>query len=349
LADDEVEHEEHKGHLWYIRYPFKNQKSKIKNQKLGEHLVVATTRPETMLGDPAVAVNPKDKRYKDWIGKTLILPEVGRELSIIADNFVDPKFGTGCVKVTPAHDPNDFQMGLRHKLPQINVMNADATMNDNTPQKYRGMKREICRKHLVENLQAQGLIEKIEEHTHSVGHCYRCNTMIEPYLSRQWFVKMKPLAEPAIKAVKDGTIKFYPKRWTKVYLNWMENIRDWCISRQIWWGHRLPVYYCKSCQLSAVSCQQKAESRELKAENKKGIIVSKAKPEKCPVCGSTDIYQDEDVLDTWFSSWLWPFATFGWPFQPSAVSHQPSADNKQKAESREPAVARRVGRLPGDV
>ncbi|OGQ04432.1 MAG: valine--tRNA ligase [Deltaproteobacteria bacterium RIFCSPLOWO2_12_FULL_44_12] len=292
LADDEVEHEEHKGHLWYIRYPFKNQKSKIKNQKLGEHLVVATTRPETMLGDTAVAVNPKDKRYKDWIGKTLILPEVGRELSIIADNFVDPKFGTGCVKVTPAHDPNDFQMGLRHKLPQINVMNADATMNDNTPQKYRGMKREICRKHLVENLQAQGLIEKIEEHTHSVGHCYRCNTVIEPWLSEQWFVKMKPLAKKAIEATKKKKVRFFPGRWEKFYLSWLNEVRDWCISRQIWWGHRIPVWYCtKKCP----------------------PIVSRETPQRCPKCGSTQLEQDPDVLDTWFSSALWPFSTLGWP------------------------------------
>ena len=324
LSDEEAVHHEIAGHLYYLKYPIK---------PTADYIIVATTRPETMLGDTAVAVNPKDRRYKKLIGQAVVLPLIEREIKIIADEFVDSKFGTGAVKVTPAHDPNDYEMGKRHNLEFINIMHPDALLNANAGE-YAGRDRFEAREAIVEDLRARKLLEKIEPHTHSVGHCYRCNTIVEPYLSRQWFVKMKPLAEPAIKAVKDGTIKFYPKRWTKVYLNWMENIRDWCISRQIWWGHRLPVYYCKSCQLSAVSCQQKAESREQKAENKKGIIVSKTKPDKCPICGSVDIYQDEDVLDTWFSSWLWPFATFGWPFQPSAVSHQPSADNKQKAESR---------------
>lgn len=291
LADDEVEHEERKGHLWYIRYPLKSTHDARRTTHDG-YLVVATTRPETMLGDTAVAVNPKDKRYKDFAGKTLVLPEVGREIPVIIDSFVDPKFGTGCVKVTPAHDPNDFQMGLRHKLPQINVMNDDATMNANAPEKYRGMKREVCRKHLVENLQAAGLIEKIEEHMHAVGHCYRCNTVIEPWLSEQWFVKMKPLAAKAIAATKKGKVKFFPKRWTKFYLSWLENVRDWCISRQIWWGHRIPVWYC---------------------EKKCSPIVAKETPKKCPKCGGANLRQDEDVLDTWFSSALWPFSTLGWP------------------------------------
>lgn len=283
LADDEVEHEEQKGHLWYIKYG---------------GLVVATTRPETMLGDAAVAVNPKDKRYKHFIGQKVILPEVGRELPVIADNFVDPKFGTGCVKVTPAHDPNDFQMGLRHHLPQINVMNADATMNENAPAKYRGMAREICRKHLVESLQSQGLIEKIEEHVNAVGHCYRCNTVIEPWLSEQWFVKMKPLAKKAIAATKAGKVQFFPKRWTKFYLSWLENVRDWCISRQIWWGHRIPVWYCSK------GCEPFAAIED---------------PKRCPRCGGSQIKQDEDVLDTWFSSQLWPFSTLGWPEKTAAL------------------------------
>ncbi len=315
LSDEEAVHHEIAGNLYYIKYPIKKSPSHqgFTKSPEKEYIMVATTRPETMLGDTAVAVNPKDRRYKKLIGQVVVLPLIEREIKIIADEFVDSKFGTGAVKVTPAHDPNDYEMGKRHNLEFINIMHPDALLNANAGE-YAGRDRFEAREAIIEDLRERKLLEKIEPHTHSVGHCYRCNTIVEPYLSRQWFVKMKPLAEPAIKAVKDGTIKFYPKRWTKVYLNWMENIRDWCISRQIWWGHRLPVYYCKSCQLSVVSCQQKAESKKLKAESKKGIIVSKTKPENCPECGSVDIYQDEDVLDTWFSSWLWPFATFGWPF-----------------------------------
>src|SRR3989338_7857133 len=305
LSDEEAVHHEIAGHLYYLKYPIK---------PTADYIIVATTRPETMLGDTAVAVNPKDRRYKKLIGQAVVLPLIEREIKIIADEFVDSKFGTGAVKVTPAHDPNDYEMGKRHNLEFINIMHPDALLNANAAE-YAGRDRFEAREAIIEDLRERKLLEKIEPHTHSAGHCYRCNTIVEPYLSRQWFVKMKPLAEPAIKAVKDGTIKFYPKRWTKVYLNWMENIRDWCISRQIWWGHRLPVYYCKSCQPSVISYQQKAESRELKAESKKGIIVSKTRPDKCPDCCGGDIYQDEDVLDTWFSSWLWPFATFYWPFE----------------------------------
>ncbi|MBF0384650.1 MAG: valine--tRNA ligase [Candidatus Omnitrophica bacterium] len=286
LSDEEAEHKEKKGNLYYIRYPLKDDKNK--------YVTVATTRPETMLGDTSVAVNPKDPRYKDFIGKKLILPLMEREINIIADEFVDPAFGTGAVKVTPAHDPNDYAMGLRHELEFLNVMYPDAKINENGKH-FKGLDRFEARKRIVEELKAKGLLEKIDEHTHSIGHCYRCDTVIEPYLSKQWFVKMKPLAEPALEAVKSGKIKFYPERWTKVYLNWMENIRDWCISRQIWWGHRIPVWYCPQCP---------------EGEN---IIVSKDNPPKCPRCDSKDIKQDEDVLDTWFSSWLWPFATFGWP------------------------------------
>ena len=285
LSDEESQHKDIDGMLYHIKYPVKDSK---------EFVVVATTRPETMLGDVAIAVNPKDKRYKDLKNKTLLLPILNRELKIIYDPLVDMKFGTGALKVTPAHDPVDFGLGQKHNLEQINVMNGDATINS-IGGDYEGMDRLEAREAIIADLKDRGLFIKSEAHRHAVGHCYRCHTMVEPRLSPQWFVRMKPLAEPAIKAAKDGRIKFYPERWTKVYLDWMNNIRDWCISRQIWWGHRIPVYYCKSCQPSA------------------GIIVSKSRPERCPDCGSTDIEQDPDVLDTWFSSWLWPFSTFGWP------------------------------------
>ena len=295
LSDEEAPHRDLQGNLYYLRYPLKE----IPN-KLQTYIVVATTRPETMLGDTAVAVNPKDKRYKKLIGKTLILPLINREIKIIADNMVDAKFGTGAVKVTPAHDPNDYVLGKKHGLEFVNVMHPDARMNE-LAGNYAGMDRFKAREVILEDLKVKGLLEKIEPHQLSAGHCYRCQTIIEPYLSKQWFVKMQPLAKPAIAAVKKGEIKFYPQRWTKVYLNWMENIQDWCISRQIWWGHRIPVYYCRNCQT--------------------GIIVSRTKPDKCPRCGSSDIYQDEDVLDTWFSSWLWPFATFYWPTQSADLKY----------------------------
>jgi valyl-tRNA synthetase len=285
LSDEESEHREVKGKLYHLRYPVKGEP--------GRHVVVATTRPETMLGDTAVAVNPKDERYTDLVGKTLILPILNREIPVVADDFVDPKFGTGCVKVTPAHDPNDFMMGQRHNLPQVNVMTDDGHMNEEAGP-YKGQERFVCRNHIVKDLEAAGLLEKIDEHPHAIGHCYRCHTVVEPRLSPQWFVKMKPLAQPGIAAVRDGRIKFIPERWNKVYLDWMENIRDWCISRQIWWGHRIPVFYCDACNHE---------------------WAAKGKPAACPKCASSNIRQDEDVLDTWFSSWLWPFSVFGWPEQ----------------------------------
>ncbi len=283
LADDEVEYREHNDKLYYLKYPLKDS---------NEYLVVATTRPETMLGDTAVAVNPEDDRFKNLIGKKVILPIVNREIPIIADKVVDMEFGTGAVKVTPSHDPNDFDMGKRHNLEFIKVMDEKGKMNDNVPEKYRGMDRYECRKVIMEDLEREGFVEKIEDYSHSVGHCYRCDSVIEPYQSEQWFVKMKPLAQKAIEVVESGKIKFYPERWKKVYLNWMYNIRDWCISRQIWWGHRIPVWYCQDCG---------------------EITVDRDTPAKCSKCGSTNLKQEEDVLDTWFSSWLWPFSTLGWP------------------------------------
>ena len=289
LSDEEAAHAELQGSLYYLKYPLKD------NPK--EFITVATTRPETMLGDTAVAVNPKDRRYKKYAGSTLILPLVNRQIKVISDTMVDMQFGTGAVKVTPAHDPNDYKLGMKHKLDFINVMNPNGSMNE-AAGKFSGLDRFKAREAIIEDLRSLGLLEKIEPHAISAGHCYRCHTIVEPYLSKQWFVKMKPLAKPAIDAVKQGKIRFHPQRWEKVYLSWMENIQDWCISRQIWWGHRIPVYYCKSCQ---------------KKNPKLGVIVARTKPQKCPKCGSADIYQDEDVLDTWFSSWLWPFATFYWP------------------------------------
>ncbi len=310
LADEEAPHHELDAHLYYLKYPLKDDPSRS--------VTVATTRPETMLGDTAVAVNPNDRRYKKLVGKTLLLPLAGREIKIIADSEVDAGFGTGAVKVTPAHDPNDYRMGRKHGLQFINVMHPDGRMNDLAGE-YSGMDRFEAREVVLEDMKEKGLLEKIEPHKLSAGHCYRCHTIIEPYLSRQWFVKMKPLSLPAIEAVKKGRIKFYPKRWTKVYLNWMENIQDWCISRQIWWGHRLPVYYCDSClrrqeQSTADSPSRADRDSGRKNNEEEGVIVSGTKPEKCPVCGNAQLRQDEDVLDTWFSSWLWPFATFGWPF-----------------------------------
>lgn len=283
LANDEVEHEDEEGHLWHIHYPFVDGSG---------YLTVATTRPETMLGDVAVAVNPQDDRYKHLVGKMLLLPIVNREIPIIADMYVDKEFGTGCVKVTPAHDPNDFEMGQRHQLAQILVMDEHGKMNENAGVEYQGLDRFEARTKIVAALESQKLLEKVEKHQHAVGHCYRCDTAIEPYLSDQWFVKMKPLAVPAIKAVLDGDIKFQPERWTKVFMHWMDNIRDWCISRQIWWGHRIPAYYCEKCGKMEVA-------REM--------------PQTCSACGHNVFRQDEDVLDTWFSSWLWPFSTMGWP------------------------------------
>ncbi|MCX7927907.1 MAG: valine--tRNA ligase [Candidatus Omnitrophica bacterium] len=315
LADEEAPHQQIEGYLYYLRYPFVDNPEKF--------IVVATTRPETMLGDSAVAVNPSDKRYKSIIGKKLLLPLVNRTIKIIADQSIDKKFGTGAVKITPAHDPNDYIIAKKHKLDFNCVMNPDGRMNEQAGHFYN-MDRFEARQVIVEELKKKGLLEKIEPYTISVGHCYRCHTIIEPYLSKQWFVKMRPLAEPAIKAVKDGKIKFYPARWKKVYLNWMENIQDWCISRQIWWGHRIPVYYCRACQ--SAEAERKPIDKEI---SNCPLIVSKEKPDSCPVCGSKDIFQEEDVLDTWFSSWLWPFATFGWPF-----SYQNEETKKKQQELR---------------
>lgn len=283
LANDEVEHADESGKLWHIRYPYAEGE---------EHVTVATTRPETMLGDVAVAVNPKDERYKHLIGKDLILPLTGRKIPVIADDYVDKDFGTGCVKVTPAHDPNDFEIGRRHNLEQLLVLDEHGIMNEAAGQDFAGLDRYACREKILNLLAEQGLLEKTETHEHAVGHCYRCDTVIEPYLSDQWFVKMQPLAQRAIEVVEKGEVRFQPERWTKVYMHWMNNIRDWCISRQIWWGHRIPAYYCDDCG---------------------HMMVAKEMPEYCAKCSSAKLRQDEDVLDTWFSSWLWPFSTMGWP------------------------------------
>jgi len=283
LSDEEVEHQQHEGSLWYIRYPFKDE------PRL--YVTVATTRPETLLGDTAVAVHPEDERYRDFVGQTLILPVVEREIPIIADRSVDPQFGTGAVKVTPAHDPNDFQIALRHGLDQVNVLNEDGTMNENAGD-YAGVDRYECREALVEELRQKKLLEAVEPYAHSVGHCYRCHTVIEPYLSDQWFVRMRPLADLALKASAEGRVRFHPQRWQRFYESWLRNVRDWCISRQIWWGHRIPAWHCEDCGQ---------------------VTVSRTDPDRCAGCGSARIRQDDDVLDTWFSSALWPFSTLGWP------------------------------------
>ena len=282
LSDAEVEFIKNKCHLWHIKYKIKDE---------DRYIVVATTRPETMLGDTAVAVHPDDERYKDLVGKTCILPIMNKEIPIIADEFVDKEFGTGCVKITPAHDMNDYQSGLRHNLEIVEVFDDNSIMGDLVPE-YKGLTTLEARKLIVKKLEELGNLLKIEDYTHNVGKCYRCHNTVEPRISEQWFVKMKELAEPAIKAVKEDDIKFIPKRYEKTYFNWMENIQDWCISRQLWWGHRIPAYYCDKCG---------------------HINVSKTIPEKCEKCGSTELHQDEDSLDTWFSSALWPFSTLGWP------------------------------------
>lgn len=282
ISDAEVEYEDQAGHFWHLRYPFKDGSG---------YLELATTRPETLLGDTAVAVNPNDERYKDVVGKTLILPIVHREIPVVADDYVEIDFGTGVVKITPAHDPNDFEVGLRHNLPIINVLTDDAKIVDDYP-KYAGMDRYEARKAIIKDLEEEGALVKVEDYSHNVGTCYRCSTTVEPRVSKQWFVSMKPLAGPAIDAVKNGETKFVPKRFEKVYFHWLENIRDWCISRQLWWGHRIPAWYCDDCG---------------------EITVARTAPDKCSKCGSTHIHQDPDTLDTWFSSALWPFSTLGWP------------------------------------
>ena len=282
LSDAEVEHEEQEGHFWHIKYPIVGT---------DRFLEIATTRPETMLGDTAIAVHPDDERYKDLIGKNVILPLVGREIPIVADYYVDKEFGTGAVKITPAHDPNDFEVGKRHNLEEINIMNDDATINEKGG-RYAGMDRYEARKAIVKDLEEQGYLVKVVPHTHAVGTHDRCGTTVEPLIKQQWFVKMEELAKPAIAALEKGELKFVPERFNKIYLHWLENIKDWCISRQIWWGHRIPAYYCDECG---------------------EVVVSKGMPEKCPHCGCTHFTQDEDTLDTWFSSALWPFSTLGWP------------------------------------
>lgn len=282
LSDAEVEYAEENGHFWYFAYPVEGS---------GEKIVIATTRPETMLGDTAVAVHPGDERYSALVGKTLLLPLTDRKIPVVADEYVDPEFGTGAVKITPAHDPNDFEVGLRHELPVIRVMNDDGSMNELAGE-YAGLDRYEARKRIVAKMEELGLLVKIEPHAHNVGHCYRCHSTVEPIVSKQWFVSMKPLAKPAIDAVVQNKTKFTPDRFAKIYYNWLENIRDWCISRQLWWGHRIPVWYCDDC--GATICERET-------------------PAVCPVCGSAHLHQDEDVLDTWFSSALWPFSTLGWP------------------------------------
>ena len=290
LSDIEVEHEDENGHLWHIKYPVIGEEDVF--------LTVATTRPETMFGDVAVAVNPNDERYAHLVGKELLLPFVNRHIPIIADEYVDQSFGTGCVKITPAHDPNDFEMGQRHNLESIVVMNPDGTMNAGAGH-FVNMPRELARKQVVAELEAQGLLEKVEEHGHSVGHCSRCNTTVEPMVSKQWFVSMEPLAKPALEVVRDKSIEFVPERFTKTYTNWLESIRDWCISRQLWWGHRIPAWYCQDCGETIVTTETLTE---------------------CPHCHGK-VEQDPDVLDTWFSSALWPFATMGWPENTEEVKH----------------------------
>ena len=282
ISDAEVEYEDQAGHFWHLRYPFKDGSG---------YLELATTRPETLLGDTAVAVNPNDERYKGMVGKTLILPIVHREIPVIADDYVDIEFGTGVVKITPAHDPNDFEVGLRHNLEVINVLTPDAKIVDDYP-KYAGMDRYEARKAIVEDLEAEGALVEIEDYSHNVGTCYRCGTTVEPRVSKQWFVKMEPLAKPAVEVVRNGEVKFVPERFDKTYFHWMENIKDWCISRQLWWGHRIPAYYCDDCG---------------------EVMVSSQEVHTCSKCGSNHVHQDPDTLDTWFSSALWPFSTLGYP------------------------------------
>jgi len=288
LSNDEVEFHDLAGKLWHIKYPVVKEAGR---NDIPDYIIVATTRPETMLGDTGVAVSPKDDRYKNMIGMKVRLPLVNREIPIVADEYVDMSFGTGAVKVTPAHDPNDFEIGRRHNLQNLTIMDIRGVINENAAP-YAGMSRFDARKKVIADLEEQGLLVKIDEHPHAVGHCYRCDTIIEPYLTTQWFVKMKPLAEMAIAAVRDGEIEFIPKRWEKTYFHWLENVRDWCISRQLWWGHRIPVWFCEDCG---------------------AVNVSETVAVKCEKCSSTKLRQEEDVLDTWFSSSLWPFSTLGWP------------------------------------
>ncbi|MDR1655277.1 MAG: valine--tRNA ligase, partial [Treponema sp.] len=283
LADDEVEHEDITGKMYHLRYPVAGEEDRW--------LEFATTRPETLLGDTAVAVHPEDPRYAHLIGKSVRLPLTDRDIPVISDTYVDREFGTGVVKITPAHDPNDWEVAKRHNLPVINILSHDGRLNDEAPEKYRGLTVQEARKIVLEDLKAGGFYSKETDITHAVGHCYRCHTVIEPYLSEQWFVRMKPLAEKALASWRRGEFAFYPKKWENTYEHWLENIRDWCVSRQLWWGHRIPAWHCPDCGKTSVA---------------------RSDPDSCPHCGSKNIEQDPDVLDTWFSSWLWPFSTLGW-------------------------------------
>jgi valyl-tRNA synthetase len=324
LANDEVEHEANHGHLWYVRYPVVGSEKGVRGEPYKDYVMVATTRPETLPGDTAVAVNPSDERYAHLVGKTVILPLTGREIPVISDVYVEKAFGTGIVKITPAHDPNDFLVGKRHGLEEINIMTDDAHMNELAGEKYCGMDRFECRKALVEDLEAGGFLDHVEDYDNQVGHCYRCHEVVESRLSKQWFVKMKPLAEPAIAAVKSGEVRFVPDRWSKIYFNWMENIQDWCISRQLWWGHRIPAYYVRgnSSEEGTGNSEQVfvAETAEAALE------MAKAKTGNANLT-LADLEQDPDVLDTWFSSWLWPFSTLGWPEKTADLDYYyPTAD-----------------------
>ena len=310
LANDEVEHEANHGHLWYVRYPVVGSEKGAAGEPYKDYIMVATTRPETLPGDTAVAVNPKDERYAHLVGKNVLLPLTGREIPVISDDYVEREFGTGIVKITPAHDPNDFLVGKRHGLAEINIMTDDGHMNELAGDKYCGMDRFKCREALVADLEAQGYLDHIEDYDNQVGHCYRCHEVVESRLSKQWFVRMKPLAEPAIAAVRSGEVKFVPDRWSKIYFNWMENIQDWCISRQLWWGHRIPAYFVSK----DASEKLKVNSEELVVEETKELALEALKKKTgCQELTLDDIDQDPDVLDTWFSSWLWPFSTLGWP------------------------------------
>ena len=305
LANDEVEHEANHGHLWYIKYPVVGSAKGAAGEPYKDYVMVATTRPETLPGDTAVAVNPKDERYAHLVGKTVILPLTNREIPVISDDYVEKEFGTGIVKITPAHDPNDFLVGKRHGLEEINIMTDDGHMNELAGAKYVGMDRFQCRDVLVADLEADGFLDHIEDYDNQVGHCYRCHEVVESRLSKQWFVKMKPLAEPAIAAVRSGEVRFVPDRWSKIYFNWMENIQDWCISRQLWWGHRIPAYY--------LPARDDEEPQFVVAESPEAALEKAQSIPGFENLTAADLKQDEDVLDTWFSSWLWPFSTLGWP------------------------------------
>jgi len=321
LANDEVEHEANHGHLWYIKYPVVGSEKGAAGEPYKDYVMVATTRPETLPGDTAVAVNPKDERYAHLVGKNVILPLTGREIPVVSDNYVEKEFGTGIVKITPAHDPNDFLVGKRHNLAEINVMNDDGTMNELAGEKYVGMDRFKCREALVADLEEGGFLDHIEDYDNQVGHCYRCHEVVESRLSKQWFVKMEPLAKPAIEAVKSGEVQFVPKRWENIYFNWMNNIQDWCISRQLWWGHRIPAYYLKSEE-----CEKGCESVFVAASVEEALEKAKASTGNSALTVD-DLVQDEDVLDTWFSSWLWPFSTLGWPEKTADLDYYyPTAD-----------------------